>query len=247
MIGLGTIVNTAAVIAGGVIGSRVKNGLPQRYREIIMQAIGLSVVIIGVSGTLQGIYSVKDARLDRQYIMLMIFSLVIGSAVGEWLDIEARLDRLGKWFEKRFARGDDNNFAQGFVSASLLFCVGAMAIVGALEDGLQGNAGTLYAKSVLDGVSSTVFATTLGIGVAFSAISVLVYQGGITLLAGFVGPYLTVAVRDEMSLVGNVLILAIGINLLKIQRIKVGNMLPAILVPVLYDLLYTHAIVKWIH
>lgn len=247
MIGLGTIVNTAAVIAGGVIGSRVKNGLPQRYREIIMQAIGLSVVIIGVSGTLQGIYSVKDARLDRQYIMLMIFSLVIGSAVGEWLDIEARLDRLGKWFEKRFARGDDNNFAQGFVSASLLFCVGAMAIVGALEDGLQGNAGTLYAKSVLDGVSSTVFATTLGIGVAFSAISVLVYQGGITLLAGFVGPYLTVAVRDEMSLVGNVLILAIGINLLKIQRIKVGNMLPAILVPVLYDLLYTHAITKLIH
>lgn len=239
MIGLGTIVNAAAVIAGGIVGSRVKNGLPRRYRDIIMQAIGLSVVIIGVSGALQGIGSLKGSKPDP--IMFMILSLVIGSAIGEWLNIEARLDRLGKWFQRRFARGD-NNFAQGFVSASLLFCVGAMAIVGALDDGLNGDAGTLYAKSILDGVSATVFATTLGIGVAFSAITVLLYQGGITLLAGSIGPYLTIAVRDEMSLVGNVLIMAIGINLLHIKKIKVGNMLPAIFVPLVYDLIHNHVI-----
>lgn len=242
MIGLGTIVNTAAVVAGGLIGSRVKNGLPRRYRDIIMQGIGLSVVIIGVSGALQGIGSLKGSKPDP--IMFMILSLVIGSAAGEWFDIEARLDRLGKWFEGKFAKSGDNNFAQGFVSASLLFCVGAMAIVGALEDGLKGDAGTLYAKSILDGVSATVFATTLGIGVAFSAISVLVYQGSITLLAGFVGPYLTAEVIGQMSLAGNVLIMAIGINLLKIRQIKVGNMLPAIFVPVVYDLLLNQVILK---
>ncbi len=167
MIGLGTIVNTAAVIAGGVIGSRVKNGLPQRYREIIMQAIGLSVVIIGVSGTLQGIYSVKDARLDRQYIMLMIFSLVIGSAVGEWLDIEARLDRLGKWFEKRVRARRRQQLRAGFRFGE--------PVVLRRRDGDRRGAGgrpsvqrgDAVAKSVLDGVSSTVFATTLGMAWRF--------------------------------------------------------------------------------
>lgn len=249
MIGLGTIVNTAAVLAGGMIGSRVKNGLPQRYREIIMQAIGLSVVIIGVSGALKEIFAIKEMRLDRsgEFIMLMIFSLVIGSVIGEWLNIEAQLDRLGKWFESRFAKRGDNNFSQGFVSASLLFCVGAMAIVGSLDDGLRGDASTLYAKSILDGVSATVFASTLGIGVAFSAITVLVYQGSITLLAGFVAPLLNPVVTSEMSLVGNVLILAIGINLLKIREIKVGNMLPAIFIPIAYDLFYTHVFLNVFH
>lgn len=237
MIGTGTIVNTIAVIAGGIAGTAIKTGLSQRYRSIIMQAVGLSVVIIGVSGALQGIFRVTaKGAIDRGDIMLMIFSMVAGCIVGEWLDIEARLDSLGQWFQARFARGD-GNFAEGFVTASLLFCVGAMAIVGALDDGLNGDTSTLFAKSILDGVSSIVFASTMGIGVAFSAVSVLVYQGAITLAAGFVKPWLTPEVIGQMSLVGNVLIMAIGINLLEIKKIKVGNMLPAVFVPLVYYLI----------
>lgn len=238
MTGLGTIVNTVAILAGGIIGTVVKSGLPQRYRSIVMQAVGLAVVIIGVSGALQEIFRVLpgEGRLGSDYIMLMILSLVIGSVIGEWIDIDARLDRIGQWLQNRFAAGD-GNFVQGFVTASLVFCVGAMAILGALEDGLKGDTKTLYAKSILDGITSIVFASTMGIGVVFSAVSVLIYQGSITLAAGFVKPWLTPEVTCQMSLVGSVLIMAIGINLLDIKKIKVGNMLPAIFIPVVYDFL----------
>lgn len=237
MIGQGTIVNTVAILAGGLIGTVVKSGLPQRYRGIIMQAVGLSVVIIGVSGALQEIFRVLpgEGRLGSDYIMLMILSLVTGSVIGEWIDIDARLERLGQWLQNRFAAGD-GNFVQGYVTASLVFCVGAMAILGALQDGLKGDTRTLYAKSILDGISSIVFASTMGVGVIFSAVSVLIYQGSITLAARFVEPWLTPEVTSQMSLVGSVLIMAIGINLLDIKKIKVGNMLPSIFMPLVYYL-----------
>lgn len=234
MIGLGTVVNTAAIIAGGVAGTFIKSGLPERFKKIVMQAIGLAVLLIGVSGTLQGMYKVLDGgKLDRQYTMLMIFSLVIGAIAGEWLNIEDKLEKLGQWFQARFAKGG-GNFAEGFVTASLIYCVGAMAIVGALEDGLTGSTGTLFAKSILDGVSAVVFAATLGPGVAFAALPVLVYQGGITVMASFIEPFLTPEVITQVSLVGSVLILGIGLTMLEIKKIKVGNMLPAILVPFVY-------------
>lgn len=234
MIGLGTLVNAAVIIAGGVVGTFIKSGLPERFKKIVMQAIGLSVLMIGVSGTLQGMYKVIDGgKLDRQFVMLMIFSLVIGAVVGEWLDIEDKLEKLGQWFQARFAKGG-GNFAEGFVTASLIYCVGAMAIVGALEDGLTGNTATLFAKSILDGISSVVFAATMGIGVAFSAIPVLIYQGAITLLANFIEPLLAPEVISQLSLVGSVLIAGIGLTMLEIKKIKVGNMLPAILVPFVY-------------
>ncbi len=237
MIGLGTLVNAAVIIAGGVVGTFIKSGLPERFKKIVMQAIGLSVLMIGVSGTLQGMYKVVDgSKLDRQFVMLMIFSLVIGAVVGEWLDIEDKLDKLGQWFQARFTKGG-GNFAEGFVTASLIYCVGAMAIVGALEDGLTGNTATLFAKSILDGISSVVFAATMGIGVAFSAIPVLIYQGAITLLANFIEPLLAPEVISQLSLVGSVLIAGIGLTMLEIKKIKVGNMLPAILVPFVYYML----------
>ncbi len=237
MIGLGTIVNVAAVIAGGVAGTFVKNGLPQKFKTIIMQAIGLSVLIIGISGTLQGIFRVADGgTLDRQFIMTMIFSLVIGGILGEWIDIEDRLEKLGQWFQSKLAKGE-SDFAQGFVTASLIYCVGAMAIVGSLEDGLTGNTDTLFAKSILDGVSAVVFAATMGIGVSFSALSVLFYQGSITLLAGLIKPMLNDVVISQMSLVGSVLILCIGITLLEIKKMKVGNMLPAVFIPFIFYVL----------
>ena len=232
MIGLGTIVNTVSIVAGGTVGSFIKNGLSERFKSTIIQAIGLSVVIIGISGTLQGITkTIPGDRTDR--IMLMIFSLVIGGLIGELIDIEDKLDKMGAWFQKKFVKGE-SNFAEGFVTASLIYCVGAMAIVGSLEDGLTGSTSTLFAKSILDGVSSIIFAATMGIGVAFSALPVLLYQGSITLLAGFIKPWLTDTVINQMSLVGSVLIMAIGINILEIKRIKVGNLLPAIFLPFMY-------------
>lgn len=237
MIGLGTIVNTAAVIVGGIAGTLVKSGLGKKYKDIVMQAIGLSVIIIGISGALQGIYQVTQAgQLDRQYITIMIISLVVGGIVGELTGIEDKLDRLGNWFQNRFSKGN-GSFSDGFVTASLVFCVGAMAIVGSLEDGLSGDTATLFAKSVLDGVAALVFASTLGIGVAFAALPVLLYQGSITLLAGVLKPWLTSVVVSQISVTGGVLIMAIGLNLLGIIKVKVGNLLPAVFVPIIYQII----------
>lgn len=236
MIGLGTLVNAAAIIVGGIAGSFIKNGLSQRFKNIIMQGIGLSVLFIGISGALQGIYKVVDGgKLDRLYIMTMIFSLVFGGILGEWIDIEDKLEKLGLWIQNKFMK-NGGNVAEGFVSASLLFCVGAMAIVGAIEDGLTGNTTTLFAKSILDGITSIVLAATMGIGVILSGLSVLLYQGGITLLAGFIRPWLTDVIITQVSLVGSVLIMAIGANLLEFKKIKVGNLLPAVLMPFLFYL-----------
>lgn len=237
MIGLGTIVNAAAIIAGGVAGTLARNGLPERFKNTVMQAISLSVLIIGASGTLREIFWVNSkGGLESQYTMTMIISLVIGGLAGELLNIEQKLDNMGAWFQRKLVRGE-SRFAEGFVTASLVYCVGAMAIVGSLEDGLTGNAQTLFAKSILDGVSAVIFAATLGIGVAFSFLPVLVYQGGITLLAGVIKPLLNDVVISQMSLVGSVLIMGIGISLLDIKKVKIGNLLPAIFVPFIYHLI----------
>jgi len=239
MIGLGTIVNTISIIAGGSAGAFLKNGLPERYRETVMQAIGLSVIMVGISGTLQGMYRVaENGALDRKFIMLMIFSLVAGALIGEFFSIEDRLNKMGNWFQKKYAAGS-GRFAEGFVTASLVYCVGAMAIVGSLEDGLIGNTATLFAKSILDGISAVIFAATMGIGVAFAALPVFIYQGTITIMAGFIKPWLTPDVISQTSLVGSILIMAIGINLLDLKRIKVGNLLPAIFIPLIYYVIIT--------
>lgn len=236
MIGLGTIVNSAAIIAGGTLGSLLKSGLPERYRETMMQALGLSILIIGLSGCFQGILKITaSGTLDRQFIMLMIFSLLIGGLAGEFMNIEGGLDRFGSWIQGRFAR-NSGSFGEGFVTASLMFCVGAMAIVGSLEDGLTGNTSTLYAKSILDCMLAVVFGAALGIGVAFSAIPVFIYQGTITLLAGAAKAWLTDSVILQTSLVGSVLITGIGLNVLEIKKMKVGNLLPAIFIPLIYYL-----------
>ncbi|NLB78819.1 MAG: DUF554 domain-containing protein [Clostridiaceae bacterium] len=238
MHGLGTIVNVIAIIIGGAFGIILKKGIPERFKTTIMQAISLAVVIVGISGTLQGVFTVTEqGKLDREYITGMILCLVIGSLIGEALKIEERLDKMGMWFQERFS-GKESNFAKGFVTASLVYVVGAMAIVGSLEDGLYGKIDILLAKSMLDGISAVVFSATLGIGVIFSSLPVLIYQGAITVLAGVLKPLLSDVVVSQMSLVGSVLILAIGFNLLEIKKFKVGNMLPAIFIPLVYSLLY---------
>ncbi len=225
----GTIVNVFAIIAGSLAGVALSGGIPKKYTDTIMEGIGLAVILIGLKGALKS-----------DDLLLVIFSLVIGSIIGEFLKIEDRLERMGRWLETRFSKAGDG-IAKGFVTASLIYCVGSMAIVGSLESGLTGNHQTLFAKSVLDGVSAVVFASTFGIGVLFSAVPVLLYQGSITLTASLIKPLLTPVVVTQMSAVGGLLIVGIGLNLLEIRKIKVGNMLPAIGIPLIYFMIRTLA------
>jgi len=222
---LGTIVNTIAIITGGLTGLVFRGGIPDRYNETLMHAIGLAVVLVGLTGAL---------KVDN--ILIVIFSMALGTLIGEFLQIESRLERLGKWFEDHLAGSEngDGGMAKAFVTTSLIYCVGSMAIVGSLESGLSGNHQTLFAKSALDGIASVVFASTLGPGVLLSAIPVFIYQGAITVGASFMKQFLTPDVINQMSVVGGLLIMAIGINLLEIKKIKIGNMLPAIFMPLLY-------------
>jgi hypothetical protein len=218
----GTLVNILAIAAGSLVGLAFRGGIPLHYQQTVIQAIGLAVVLIGITGALK-----------TQDILVVIFSLAVGSLVGERLRIETRLNQLGNWLENKCVQSG-GGIAKGFVSASLIYCVGSMAIVGSMESGLAGNHQTLYAKSVLDGISAIIFASSLGAGVLFSAISVGVYQGILTMSAVLMKPYLIPLVVDQMSSVGGILIMAIGFNLLKIKKMNVGNMLPAIFMPLAY-------------
>lgn len=219
---LGTIVNSVVIILGSIFGIIIKQGIKDHYKKTIMDGVGLSVTIIGIIGAIK-----------TENTILVIISVVLGSLIGEIIGVEKKLNSLGDKMEKRFGKGD-SNFSKGFVTASLVYCVGAMAIVGSLESGLLNDHNTLFAKSILDGISSIIFASTLGIGVAFSAIAVLIYQGLITILATYLKDLLTPEVILEMSAVGGILIMAIGINILELKKIKVGNMLPAIFIPLIY-------------
>ena len=235
MIGLGTIVNCGAIIAGTTLGVLLKGGLPRRFEATIMQALGLCTFFIGIGGAVAGLVTIEDGALSTQHTMLLVLSLVIGALIGEALDIEARLNDFGVWCQTRFAGGgEDGRFVEGFVASSLLFCVGAMAIVGSLEDGLNGNPSILIAKAILDGVAAIVFAASLGKGVYLSALPLFLYQGGITLLARFIRPWLTDALISQLSCIGSVLIFAIGFNLMFDKKVKVGNLLPAIFLPVVF-------------
>lgn len=222
---LGTIVNTLAIVAGSLLGLLFRGGIPKKYNITVMQGISLAVILIGLK-----------MALKTEGIFLVIFSLVSGSLIGEYIKIEDRLENLGKLLENKFSR-PESGIAKGFVVTSLIYCVGSMAIVGALESGLSGNHQTLFAKSALDGFSSIIFASSMGIGVLFSSVSVFVYQGLITITASLMKPFLVSAVINQMSAVGGLLIMAIGMNLLEIQKIKVGNMLPAIFIPLFYHMI----------
>ncbi|NLM04699.1 MAG: DUF554 domain-containing protein [Clostridiales bacterium] len=223
---LGTIVNTVAIIIGGFLGIFLRKGIPDSYKKTIMQGIGLCTLLIGLMGA-----------FETENTLLLVVSIVLGSLIGEKINIEYRLEQLGLWLEKRTVQNGKDSVSKGFVTASLIFCVGAMAIVGSLESGLMGNYETLYIKSLLDGISSIIFASTMGIGVVFSAFSVFIYQGLITITAEAVKYLLVEDVIREMSAIGGLLIVGIGLNVLDIKKISVANMLPAIFLPILYLLL----------
>jgi hypothetical protein len=224
---LGTIINAAAIIVGTLLGNFLKGCFSENVRDTVMQGLSLTVMLIGLS-----------MAIKTQNLLVVTISLVLGGILGEVLELEERLNRLGKRLEERFSRGD-GDFTRAFVSASLIYCVGAMAIMGAIQSGLTGNHGILLIKSILDGVSAVVFSSSMGIGVAFSALPVFLYQGSITLAAAFVKGFLTDAIITEMTATGGLLIFGIGINMLKTNiKIKVGNLLPAIFIAVFLTALF---------
>lgn len=216
----GTIVNVVAIFLGCSAGFILKSKFPEKIEKIIMQALGLASLLIGM-----------QMAIKADNILLVIFSLVIGGVIGEIIDIEAGLERFGERIKRKFkSNNTSERFVEGFLTASLLYCVGSMAIMGAIKEGLSGDPDILYAKSLLDGVTSIAFTAAMGIGVLFSAIPVFLYQGGITLLARTIKDFLSPEIINEMTAVGGILIWGIGFGLLGIKKIKVGNLLPAILV-----------------
>ena len=222
---LGTFVNCLAIICGSLVGMLFKNGVPEKYNQTVMHAMGLAVILVGIK-----------SALGCDDLLIIIISLALGSVLGEFIGIESYLERLGNFLEKKFSK-NSAGFSAGFVTASLMYCVGSMAIVGSLESGLTGNHDTLFAKACIDGIVGIILTTSLGIGVMFAAVPVLVYQGGITLMAGVLKPLLIPAVVSQMSGTGGLLILALGLNMLREKKIKVGNMLLAIFIPLVYYLI----------
>jgi hypothetical protein len=234
MTGSGTIVNSVAVIAGGIIGLTLKGGLKQRFQDIIMQALGLSVIFIGIAGVLQGMFIISASGLETRGTMKMVLSLVLGAVTGEFININKHTETLGDWLKRKFSTPDDNGFVEGFVSASLTICIGTMAIVGSLQDGLTGDASMLYIKAVLDGMVLIVFTSVFGKGAVFSVIPLFLFQGSITLSASLVQPFLTEEAVSYLSFIGSALIFCVGTNLMFKTNIKVANLLPALIFAVLF-------------
>jgi len=238
MTGLGTIVNIGTIIVGGALGLVFRKIIAKRIMDTVMQGIALAVVVIGISGTLSAAFTIRDGTIISEHVLIMIISLAIGALTGELLRIEDRLEAFGGFCERKLTKPDDDStFAQGFVTATLVFCVGSMAIVGSLEDGMNQNSDILIAKSIIDGIAAMIFASTMGIGVLFSALTVGLYQGTLTVLAVFLAPFFSDTIVMQMSLVGSILIMSIGLNMLKMSKIKTGNLLPAIFIPAIYHLI----------
>ncbi|MGM0471149.1 MAG: DUF554 domain-containing protein [Bacillota bacterium] len=223
---LGTVVNTIAIIVGGSVGVGLGHRFSQSLKETVMQGLSLAVFLIG-----------GEMALKSNQLPIVIFSLLLGGVIGELLQIESRLNQLGSWLESQI-KLDNSNLTEGFVRTTLIYCVGAMAIMGAIQDGLADDPSILYAKSMLDGFSAIAFGSTMGVGVVFSSLTVLLYQGSITLLATTLQPLLTQPIIAEMTATGGLLIIAISINILKMAEIKVGNLLPSIFVAVILGYLF---------
>lgn len=236
MHGLGTIINTIAILVGGFIGLFVKKGINQKVLDSVMRAIGVAVMFVGISGALTGLLKIDSGTLNTSGTMLMIISLILGTFIGELLKIEDKLESIGEKLKSKVKVKDGTNFVEGFVTTTLIFCVGAMAIVGSIQDGLTGDYTMLAAKSILDGIMALIIASTMGVGALFSAIPVAIYQGSITILAEFISPILSQELILNLSYIGSTLIFCIGVNQLFGKKIKTGNMLPALLIPVIYEL-----------
>lgn len=232
MIGLGTIINTAAIILGGLAGGVFGKRLTERYQDTLMKACGLCVVFLGIAGALEKMFVITEGKVSSTGTMMMIASFAIGALIGEWLNIEYHMNRFGEWLKVKSGNSKDKIFVDAFVTASLTVCVGAMAIVGSIQDGILGDYNTLLMKAILDFVIICVMTASMGKGCAFAAIPVAIFQGSITLLARGIEPIMTETALNNLSLVGSMLIFCVGVNLIWDKKFKVANMLPAIVIAV---------------
>ena len=238
MHGLGPIVNVAAIVVGGLAGVLGGRRIPERLQKTLMSAMGVSVLFVGVSGALSQMLRAEGGALTVQGTMMMILSLAVGAVAGELLDLEDRMERFGAWLKVKTKSESDGGFIGAFVTASLTVCIGAMAIVGSIQDGILGDHATLFAKAVLDLVIIMVMTASMGKGCIFSAIPVALLQGGVTLLSRVLAPVFTEAAIANLSYTGSVMIFCVGLNLIWGKKIKVANLLPTLVFAVLYALVF---------
>ncbi len=230
MAGTGTLINVAAIVIGGLGGLLFGSRLKKRYQDTLMAANGICVLFLGIAGAMEKMLKVTADGLKSSGTMMMIGSLAAGALIGEWMNIELRMEQFGEWLKVKTGSGGDAGFVDGFVTASLTVCIGAMAVVGSIRDGILGDYSVLAAKAVLDLIIILVMTASMGKGCIFSAIPVGLFQGSITLLSRFIQPLMTEAALDNLSLVGSVLIFCVGLNLVWGKKVKVANLLPSIVI-----------------
>lgn len=228
MIGLGTIINVAGVIIGGIGGILFGKRMEERFQNILMSAAGVCVLFLGIGGCMEEMLKIQQGRLSSSGTMMMIGTFTVGALVGEWLNIELHMEQFGKWLKIKTKSEKDTSFVDGFVNTSLTICIGAMAVVGSIKDGISGDYSILAAKAVLDLIIVLVMTASMGKGCIFSAIPVGIFQGTITLLATFIEPLMTAQALSNLSLTGSILIFCVGVNLIWGKKVKVANLLPTI-------------------
>ena len=233
MFGLGTIINTAAIIIGGLFGYLFGRFLTEKHQDTLTKSCGICVLFIGIGGALEGMLTVQGSGVTSGGTMLMVSCLAIGALIGEILNIEDRFEQFGEWLKIKSGNAKDKKFVEGFVTASLTVCIGAMAIVGAIEDGIMGDPSILITKAILDLIIIMVMTCSMGKGCIFSAIPVAVFQGSITILARLIKPIMTESALANLSLIGSILIFCVGLNLVWGKKIRVANLLPALVVAVI--------------
>jgi len=233
MIGLGTIINTLAIIAGGLGGHFFGKLLKERHQDALNMVCGVSVLFIGIAGAMEGMLGIENGKILAGRSMFVVLSLVVGALIGEAINIEHWFERFGEWLKRKTGNAKDQNFVNAFVTASLTVCIGAMAIVGAIEDGILGDYSILAIKSVLDLVIIVVMTSAMGKGAAFSAIPVFLFEGAMTLLAQLIRPIMTDAAMANLSLIGSILIFCVGLNLVWGKKVRVANLLPAVVLAVI--------------
>ena len=232
MIGLGTIINSAAIIAGGLVGHLTGRFFRQDQQDALCKACGVSTLFIAIAGAMQGMLQIDGGRILSGKAMLVVLCLALGTVIGELAGIERGFEAFGEWLKRKTGNGGDKQFVNAFVTASLTVCIGAMAIVGAIQDGISGDYSTLAVKAVLDFIIIAIMTSSLGKGSVFSAIPVLLFEGGVTLLARLIAPIMTETATAYLSLIGSVLIFCVGVNLVWGKQLRVANMLPAVLLAV---------------
>ena len=235
MIGLGTLINIGAILLGGIAGLLLGRSVKERYQEILMITVGICVMMLGIGGTMVEMLSIENGAITSGGSMMMILTLALGAICGEGLNIEGGIEHFGVWLKQKTGSGGDHAFVDAFVTASLTVCIGAMAVVGSIQDGLTGDYSTLAAKAILDMIIIFVMTVSMGKGCIFSAIPVGIFQGAITILARLIEPLMTEAALSNLSFVGSVMIFCVGLNLVFGKKVKVANLLPAIIFAVAWS------------